>query len=264
MKLSSLVGWEATRDGLHRASQVLGAARVAGVSALPNDLQYSLEVIGEGVSTGALDNGVELRLDYGDGLVRVLDGQRSLATVSLAGQSQVSLLDVLLEQLTAAGKPLEPSRKKILHEEPLVVDRAVAGRYAGVQHRLADALRSFREGLSGARTPVVLWPHHFDVAFLRFTTDGTDEHKHPQLGTGFAPQSEGFPDPYLYVYAWPMPDGLDAVEPLPKPARWVTEGFTGAVVDYADLAKVDDPERLVSEVLGAIHRLIGPRMEEAK
>ena len=60
----------------------------------------------------------------------------------------------------------------------------------------------------------MLWPHHFDIAFIRFVGEGTDEHKDPQLAFGFAPQSDGIDMPYLYWYGWPMPDGLaDAPAP---------------------------------------------------
>lgn len=170
MWLPLSTGWESTRDGLQWASQVLGAIRVAGVEAQPHDLQYSLEVTRGGVTTGPLVNGVELRLNYGAATVRILDGERSLAQVGLAKLSQISLLDALLEQLAAAGKPVEPSRKKIVHDKPFEVDAELAGHYAEAQAQITAALRSFREAVDGASSPVVLWPHHFDVAFLRFTT----------------------------------------------------------------------------------------------
>ena len=47
---------------------------------------------------------------------------------------------------------------------------------------------------------------------------------------------------------------------LPAPARWITEGFTGALVDFADLAAADNPEELVGKLLKDIHALIVPRM----
>ena len=77
------------------------------------------------------------------------------------------------------------------------------------------------------------------------------------MNFGFAPHSEGFEQPYLYFYLWPMPDGATDINP-PEPARWNTKGFTGIVLDYADLRASDDPLRLIVRTFETIHTKLAP------
>jgi len=60
-------------------------------------------------------------------------------------------------------------------------------------------------------------------------------------------------EPYFYVTAYPTPDGF-AGSPLPAGARWQTEGWTGAVLPYAELLYSDDPAARLLEFLHAAHQ----------
>ena len=67
-----------------------------------------------------------------------------------------------------------------------------------------------------------------------------EEYADEQMNFGFTPGDESIPEPYFYITAYPMPDGLtDAA--LPADAIWYTEGFSGAVMKYEALVNAADP-----------------------
>jgi hypothetical protein len=72
------------------------------------------------------------------------------------------------------------------------------------------------------------------------------------MNFGFSPGSTGFPRPYLYAYAWPLPDELTS-RPLPAPARWFIGSWKGVVVDYDNLTN-DYPEAQVEELAREIYQ----------
>lgn len=270
MSLPALSNWEKTRRSLHQAATALGAIRVASIDPLPNDLQFSMSITPRGLSTGQLRFGGELLLDYPTATVTYLntansrfDNGESLFKIALDGLNQVSLMDALVEGLKSAGHVVDASRKRITETAPFELDLSLAADYAQVIDRVFTAVSRFRGRLSGAMTPVVVWPHHFDLSFLWFAGAGSDEHHDPHMNFGFSPESPGFERPYVYVYAWPMNEAIHAVE-APPPARWNRENWTGLVIDYDTLSKSDDPDALLEYTLLAIHRAIAPHMQPAE
>ena len=252
MPFAALEGWEPTRDALHLASKVVGAIRVAGIDPLPNELQYSVLPVPGGISTGPLRVGGELGLDFHSGRVTFREEGQERFALFLDGQDQTSLFEATLAELEKLDKTIEPSRKKIVSTEPLHFDPTTGEGYAAALDRIWNAMARFRARLSGCMTPIVLWPHHFDISFLWFAGSGSDEKKDPHVNFGFAPFSDGMDRPYLYVYAWPMAEHKAPPE-LPEPARWHAEEWTGAVLDYDRIRDQDKPQQLIEKVLLRIY-----------
>lgn len=260
MSFPRLAGWEQTRDALHQAAQVLGAVKVAVSEPQPNELEYSLAVIPGGLGTGPQEGlgGGGLELDLARASVRFRRGGEERFVLPVARSSQVRLADALVAALAKEGVAVTPGREKIVHEAPFAVDAGHAAAWAEVVEVVHGVLSRFREGIAGGhRTPVVLWPHHFDLAFLRFVGFDADVHTDPQLSFGFAPESEGIPMPYLYWYGWPMPEGL-LHQPAPGKTRWQTEGWTGLVLEWSRLVDAPDPAALLGETLEAIWDAVAP------
>ncbi|MDH3452449.1 MAG: DUF5996 family protein [Gammaproteobacteria bacterium] len=67
-----------------------------------------------------------------------------------------------------------------------------------------------------------------------------EEYADKQMNFGFAFGDESIPQPYFYITAYPLPDALPNV-PLPDGTVWRSEGFSGAVLLYKDLAATTDP-----------------------
>ena len=139
-----------------------------------------------------------------------------------------------------------------------MVDPQVSGQYMDALYRIFTAVARFRARLTGPMTPIVVWPEHFDLSFLWFATDkATDEF--PHMNFGFAPFDAETERPYLYAYAYPMPDAFERL-PLPARARWHTSGWRGALVPYDALTAVEHPEAEIEAIGAAIYGVLSPTL----
>lgn len=76
-------------------------------------------------------------------------------------------------------------------------------------------------------SPLLLWPHHLDLATLLDLGDGRS------IGVGFSPGDASSPEPYLYVTAWPAP--LDAALPMLPAGSWQQDSWFGARLGATEL-----------------------------
>lgn len=281
MPLPLLDQWDVTIHSLHRAGQILGALRLALLPAVPNYLELSTRITPQGLSTDGLPGGAEVRLDFTSAAMIVRHPDGTTATLALRGHSQRSLCEAVLAELqktelsdglagagegarveklrdlmAATEHPLLEEHDSVTDEQPLEVDAALSADYATTLNAVFTAAARFRARLSGFMTPVVVWPEHFDLSFLWFAGEPSGEEA-PLMNFGFAPFGGGIKHPYLYAYAYPMPD--NAIETmLPAPAYWHTEGWRGAVVPYAQIAHADDPVAFVEGLYEGIYKALLP------
>lgn len=257
MPLPALVHWDRTRTALHQATRVLGAIRAALLEPDPNWLHAAMTPTAKGATTGVLKGLGELSLDFAGGKVIYRPVTGKPVEVPLAGYSQKTLTDKLLDTLREAGHEVVLDRDKLSGEEPLQPGERTSTDYLQVAWLIYGALDRLRDSLRGHRTPVVLWPHGFDLSFLWFATDKTTE-KAPHMSFGFSPTSTGFPRPYLYSYPWPLPDRVTEVS-LPRFTRWNTaHGWTGTITSYENLVNLDDPAGAVVDILKDIFARVSP------
>lgn len=252
MAMPALNNWEATRDALHQIALIMGAARVACSDPLPNDLHFSLDVTAGGISTTEMRCGGVLQFNVRDLQLAFTRGGRWVFALDVAGHSQISLMSRLLDQLDAGGCGLQPSMKHIIHETTFAIDRAQAQAYAATLSAVYTALARFRAKLSGCMTPLVLWPHHFDLAFIWFVTERMDEQSDPQIAYGFAPFSPGLERPYFYAYAWSQPTGYLHL-PLAAPAQALSEPYAGLYAPYDTLRQAREFDTAVETMLMSYH-----------
>jgi hypothetical protein len=106
----------------------------------------------------------------------------------------------------------------------------------------ADVLEDFIAKLAGLRaSPVVCWPHHFDIATLVSLDDGRSD-KPRSIGVGVSPGDEYYAQPYVYISPWPRFDDGKLPE-LPPPGHWHTQGFFGAVATGEQILSLKDRGR---------------------
>lgn len=252
-------GWAATRSALHRAAQVIGAVRAGVAEPEPNWTHLGLRAIPTGLTSGELPGVGELALHFADLSIHYVPPEGDPVRIALDGHTQPALLAAVEQALKAAGHPVTPKRDKIGGEEPLAGDSSVAATYAVALHSLFRVLEQVRASLPGQTSRVVVWPHGFDAAFLWFATDEATEDA-PHMAFGFSPYSAGLERPYLYSYAYPRPDGLTDTA-LPAPARWHTNGWTGALIPYDSLVGGAAPGTTLPGLLREIHARIAPLLD---
>jgi hypothetical protein len=202
--------------------------------------------------------------------------------ISLEGESQAQLLEMTLKAIhanelgtivpysggshtdtvfaAAEGlvNHLKPRREHVSDTTALHFEAQPAHNYADALYRAFTSIARFRARLNGSMTPIVVWPEHFDLSFLWFATE-SDEH-HPHLNFGFAPYSNGINYPYLYSYAYPYPAQYETPK-LPEGARWNTEGWTGVVLPYSEIARQNNPEATIEASCTAIFKALRPLLD---
>ncbi|MYD08997.1 MAG: hypothetical protein F4X02_03040 [Chloroflexi bacterium] len=248
MALPSLSNWEATRDALHQIALIVGAVRVACVDPLPNDLHFSLDLTDSGFSTSTLCCGGVLEFDLTSRELRFSRCGAAVFQLSAQGHTQISLARALVAIFQDSGYSIAPSMKRITGSSALEIDVALSKDYLRALNRIYSALARFRARLGGFMTPLVLWPHHFDMGFIWFPGGGSDEHADPQISFGFAPFSDGLERPYIYAYAWSNATGY-VQAPVSAPARTISAGYTGLYAAYDDLRDVGDFDLAVESML---------------
>jgi hypothetical protein len=98
-------------------------------------------------------------------------------------------------------------------------------------------------------SPVLCWPHHFDVAVLLPLGRGRGGPAR-SIGVGISPGDGYYAQPYAYVSPYPAPTKPE-LPALPPGGRWHTEGFFGAVATAEALLAGRDPRAALLAVIDA-------------
>ena len=259
---ASAANWEKTRDSLHQIAQVVGAIGAACADPLPNELHFSLDVSTRALSTREMQFGGELRFEFDTLQLCYVRGGYEVFRLDAPGHSQLSLMRRLLASFDECGYSIQPSMKHISAGQAFETDRELASAFASALDAVFTALARFRAKLNGTMTPLVLWPHHFDLAFICFATAEADEHSAPQIAYGFAPYSPGLEKPYLYAYAWSASTGYLRL-PVEAPAQALNGAYTGLYAAYDDLRDRPDFNGVVEKMLLRYHQLAASGLSQA-
>lgn len=284
MPLPTLTHWETTSPHLHKAAFLVGAVRLLTHEHKPNYLELGMKVVPEGISSDTLAAGGELILDFANCayLYKAADGKEQ--TIPINGQSQANLLKTLLKLLKLTDlksvlgdlpdetivdemfkmtsqwqNRVKPDPQHLTDTTPIAINPDVARDYADIQFRVFTAMARYRARLMGPMTPIVVWPEHFDMASLWFSTEKADENE-PHLGYGMAPFSPGIPRPYIYMYAYPYPESYTPPT-LPDQVKWETDAYTGPYLSYDTIANQPDPEQFVEDSLAAMYEMMAPLLK---
>jgi hypothetical protein len=251
MPLSPLNNWDTTRSALHRAAKPVGAARLLLLPHDPLYLELALHTTEYGLTTGALPGGASIELDFPASALRLRAGDGAVTTIALNGLSQRAITTQIMDWIRASvpldtveqadakirgflsepdGVAMAVGASELNDESPLLIDPALARDYAEALFTVHSGIALFRARLKGLHTPLVVYPHGFDLSMIWFAGNAFDESQ-PHLNFGFSPGSSGLPRPYVYAYAHPLPKGC-APPSLPSPAVWHTQGWTGVVLPY--------------------------------
>lgn len=258
MPLPALVDWDATHTGLHQAAQVIGGVRAAIAAPEPNYTHLGLHVVPGGLSSGALPDVGEFALDFGSASILYTRPGHEPVGFALAQHTQQTLADAVDAALAEYGYAVAVNRDKLHGAGLLRVDPAAGAAYAEALTRIHTVFDRFRTSLPGQKSPLIVWPHGFDLSFLWFATAEASEAA-PHLAFGFSPGSAGLDAPYIYVYSHPIPPHLTTLK-LPDDARWHTDDWAGAVLDYAHLAAQPEPDTLLRGFLARLHDLLKPHI----
>jgi hypothetical protein len=224
-----------TRDYLQDASKVLGKLQQAFIPKSPHDYQYGLVVTMRGLSTQSFQiNGqpVTALLDLVRHKLRLGDQNFSLREFPPA-----ELLDQVKDWLNSNNINVNLDEPKF-NGSDLSYDNEQADNYAAALWWLQKQLSSVKDNIkNGTTSPILLYPHHFDLSLTHFNDDQTK-----QISLGFSSGDDNIAEPYLYLTSYP--DEKIATTNLISKAHLQTNGFNGMVLLYTYLQKSVNPEKL--------------------
>lgn len=256
MSLPSLESWEASFPSLHQAAQIVGSIKKVSVEPLPNYAHLGLYVTSEGLTSGRLKDGGEISLNLLESSIVYICPGADRYVIALHGHTQASLRDAVLDSMKEAGHEAHPKLDEIAGQSPLAVDADTASAYQRALYAVYSGIARFRGRLLGNLSPMIIFPHGFDLSFLWFKR-GSEEKTDLHMNVGFSPGSTGFDRPYVYIYASPMPDAFFDIE-LPSQARFVRDPWKGIVVDYDTLVSDPAPEARLEQILIDIQSAVAP------
>lgn len=258
-----LQSWRDTRDTLWGYVRVLAAIRREASPHHPFWWHVTLYVSQQGLTTSEIPHGsssFEIELDLIDQQAVLRSDGFGISSWPLAGQTPEQFFEQTVQALASYGIETETEMPEVPGDRHSAWDVAAVRRFGRALTRIDAIFKRFRSGLEGETSPVHLFGHHFDLSLVGLSgrcVEGQEasepELASEQLTFGFSTGDDYLREPYFYATAYPEPAGF-AGSPLPEPAFWNSDGFTGAVLRYSDIRQADDPDSLLAEFLNDAHR----------
>lgn len=238
-----------TKDYLQDIAKVVGKVQQLFVPVHPSDWHKGLKVTENGLETQPLTkDGVKVIMDLKRG--DISNGQTAW---KLGDYTAEEMLDELGRWAHAEGAASLPEKPELENTDPADYDAIQAGHILEAAAWSTQQLISLEPILlTGVTSPVLLYPHHFDLSLVWFPlrNEETDTQETRQVGFGFSFGDEHIKDAYFYVTAWPEQESFKDT-PLPSPAYWQKSGFSGAVIKLNDILRTDSPEQTLKSFLEA-------------
>ncbi len=260
---------QSSQKTLQIYAQVLGKVRRALTPPQRHWAHVSLRIGTAGLTTSPIAVGgitFEMLLNLTEHKLVITTSQGDQWQKPLVGQSAADFCSDSLAVLAALGLEPEIDRNLFTDTTPGTYQRAEVETYWQALTQIGATFKQFKGKLRGETSPVQLWPHHIDLAFLWFSDrlipgqdPADEEHADEQMNFGFSPGDDSIPKPYFYITAYPMPAGLTDVA-LPVGATWSSAGFTGALLMYDTVLQTDNPQETLLDFLSTVHQAGSTRM----
>lgn len=233
-----------TRDYLRDVALAVGSLQRAFLPAEKHLWQHGLEVSMRGFSTQAFminDKEFRVGLDLVRSKVRI--GEIAWSFHEYNGAEIFKNIRVWLETQGVRVDLEEPKWGSVAG-----FDSTQSKNYAEALWWMDRQFKIIKAGISeGLTSPVLLYPHHFDLALSWFPWD--DDR---QITLGFSAGDENIREPYVYLTVYPEPHQFKNME-LPAGLLWQKKGFNGVVLHYAVLQANEDPEEMLSKLSALMH-----------
>ncbi len=262
-----LADWSATKATLHRFAQIVGKIRLAAGVRRNHWWGVPFHLTGQGLTTrpmGPPDGIFTIDFDFVGHRLRVTTVDGRAASFALPGRSVASFHASLMEALAGLGVHVEiavprpfdlPDADRPFADdtEHASYDALMVTRYWQVLSQINLVLEEFAARFSGKVSPVHHFWHTFDLACTRFSDRVVDQpaetdpvtreaYSRQVVSSGFWFGDDAFPEPALYSYTAPEPEGLETEPLMPPAAEWITQrGSHLAILRYDDARAEADP-----------------------
>jgi len=262
-KIKIPTDWQNTKESLRLVLRVIESVRLYDTKPQPNALEYATFVYSKGATTGPLSFGGEVVFDYAKRRIVYNKSGKDIFKISVNKKTQRDIFENLRKRLVKVNKNIYLEGEKIKDTGELDINSGDAKRYAVLQYRMHKALSLFRARLNGLMTQVSLWPEEFDVAFIWFKK-GFNEDIDPHMMFGFSPGEKKNSNPYIYLYAKPIVEGMKDLK-FPANGSWQKDWHTpGVKFDLEYFVGKSDPEEEVAKVLLDSYLMFLPYLPDTK
>jgi hypothetical protein len=234
-----------TRDYLQDAAHAIGSLQRGFMAKQPHDWQYGLEVTMRGIGTQPFavdDKETRVLLDIVRRQIRLDDANWPLEEYD--GSQLFNNFKVWLESKGVKAELQPPPFKGGSFDAEQAKKYFEALWWLRGQFQIVKA-----ELLNGSTSPILLYPHHFDMAMSWFPHD--DDR---QMTLGFSTGDETIAEPYIYLTVYPEPADFGELmsQAFSPEFHWQENGFSGAVLPYSKLQSHENPQDLFTQFVGQL------------
>jgi hypothetical protein len=189
------------------------------ITELPHYGHQSLFYENDEITTGLMNNTVEIKIHLGTGQLQWYNNEKNY-TVELFTNDITESINEIAAIFSVKG-PEKPLQNIDYQKIESFRNYAIAGKHV---------LELFRMRLSDNFTLIHLWPHHFDFSVEWFTGNGDE-----QIGTGISPGDQTNTEPYIYMNPFPFNDSI--LEKKLPIGKWHNDSWKGVKIEWKDFLK---------------------------
>ncbi len=262
-------GWEDTYATLHRWTQIVGKVRLERTPWVNHSWHVPLYVTTQGLSTSAIPAGervFEMAFDFRRHRLVIDSSDGASEVLPLKPRSVADFYQAVMSALEGMGlgTTIHTTPSEIPDGVPFDEDEEHGAYDAGAAHDFWQALvqlqrvfQRFRARYVGKSSPVHFFWGSFDLAVTRFSGRPAPEHpagipalpdwvareaySHEVSSLGFWPGGEVHPEPVVYSYAYPSPEGFTEADVGPEAAYYLDE-LAEFVLPWATVRASTDPD----------------------
>ncbi len=271
--------WEDTYQTLHLWTQIVGKVRLVQTPWINHSWHVPLYLTARGLTTGRMPYGqqiFQIDFDFIDHrlIINLSDGRSEL--IALTPQSVARFYQSVMSALETLGIPVSINTRPNEVPDPIpfeqdethsAYDAEYAQRFWRVLLQCDRVFQLFRSHFCGKVSPVHFFWGSFDLAVTRFSGRPAPEHPGgvPNLpddvakeaynqevsSAGFWPGA-GLGYPAFYSYAYPQPEGFDAVAVEPE-AAFFSKDLGEFVLPYDAVRTAADPDQALMQFLDSTY-----------
>jgi hypothetical protein len=271
-----LADWLETRDTVHRWTQMIGKVKLARCPFVNQWWEVGLSLTSRGLSSGpipAADRSFEISLDVVEARLRILASDGTGRSLTLKPRTVADFYGELRAALGDLGLATEINPVPSELPDPIAFDQDTE--HAAYDHdavrrwwtamlSVERAIQRFRTEFTGKSSPVLFYWGGFDLNHTRYNgvpvaqpADANPIRRYGEneqnFAVGFWPGSREAPEPVLYAYVSPTPEGMADVTPSSPDARFLPPSGE-FVLPYELVRRAPDPEAATIAFFSDIYR----------
>lgn len=271
-----LEAWEDTYATLHMWTQIVGKIRLVQAPWVNHSWHVTLYVTARGLTTSPIPHGertFQIDFDFIDHRLLIKTNDGAIKTMALQPRTVADFYQDLMSNLWQLGLEVKihtmpneiisaiPFDKDHIHAS---YDAEYANRFWRALVQADRVLKEFRSRFVGKCSPVHFFWGSFDLAVTRFSGRKGPEHpggipncpdwvtreaySHQVSSCGFWPGGGTIPYPVFYAYAYPEPNGFDAV-PIHPGNAYYDSTMREFLLPYDVVRNAESPDTVLLEFL---------------